>query len=94
MQSTPPTPSRRDKVGRPLSPQPKSKAVEDLSDNAHTKRSIQRTENFTEDEKKVGRAKKADIATLTYAVKTAKQKDPTISDTALEEIRQRTIDKR
>ena len=29
---------------------------------------------------------KAEMAALTYAVKTAKQKDPTISDTVLEEI--------
>ena len=94
MQSNPPTPSRRDKVGRSLGPQPKRKAVEDVSENAHTKRSRQRAGNFTEDEEKVERAKQADIAALTYAVKTAKQKDPTVSDTAVEEIRQRMFEEK
>ena len=65
MQSNPPTPSRRGKVGRPLGPQPQRKAVEDLSENAHTKHSRQCTDNFIEDEKKVEGAKQADIAALT-----------------------------
>ena len=55
-----PTPSRRGKVGRPVGPQPKRKAEEDLSENYNTKRARQRLKSFTKDEKLVERAKRND----------------------------------
>ena len=55
-------------VGRPLGPQPKRKAVEDLGENAHTKRSRQHTGNFTEDEREVEWVKTANKKILLLVI--------------------------
>ena len=64
-----PSPSRRGLVGRRPGPQPKRKAVEDLSQNANTKKARLRTANFTPAEQKLERLKTNDNAAINYRLR-------------------------
>ena len=64
--------SRRELVGRRKGSQPKRKAAEDLSENVHTKRSRLRLDTFTEGERALEMAKKADISAVGYCLRVFK----------------------
>ena len=62
-----------------------------LSDNYHIKRFRQRLKTFTEDKKLVERVKKIDQAAIAYAIKKAKEENPTVNSTTLDKIRSNII---